>query len=61
MDQCVVTIYIHGTLPPAPVLRIPMVYSFFYCPGGLTRVRDMNEKWHTAKFIRLLCGVMHAI
>ncbi len=55
MEQRIVTIFIHGTLPPAPVLRIPLVYNFFYCPRGLTRASDLDEKWHTAKFVRILC------
>lgn len=50
-----VTIFVHGTLPPSPVLKIPVVNNFFFCPLGLTRSADFDAKYHTAQIIALLC------
>ncbi len=55
MENRVITIFVHGTLPPRPVLQIPLVYNFFYCPQGLTRALDLDAKYHTAQFIKVLC------
>lgn len=35
------TIFIHGTLPPKPVLSLPMVERFFRCPQGLTKLSEL--------------------
>lgn len=50
-----VTIFVHGTLPPTPVLKIPLVKTFFYCPKGITKAADLDGRYHTAKVIDILC------
>lgn len=37
-----VTIFIHGTLPPKAICKLPIVNNFFYCPEGLTLASDLN-------------------
>jgi len=48
------TVFIHGTLPPWPLMGIPVIYHFFYCPEGITRADQLNEKFHLAQIAQTL-------
>ncbi len=50
-----VTIYIHGTLPPAPVMRIPLIHAFFFCPPGLSKATNLNSTYHLSILARSIC------
>lgn len=54
LKQRRITIFIHGTLPPAPLLKIPVVEAFFHVPRGLTKATEVEEKYHTSKIAHLL-------
>ena len=56
MKQCIVTIYIHGTLPPKPLMRLAVMHNFFYCPQGLSIVHSLDTKYHIPQFIDILCS-----
>ncbi len=49
-----ITIFIHGTLPPDPMLRIPMVQRFFTCPKGITPLADLTDS-HSKDILATLC------
>ncbi len=55
MEERIVTIFIHGTLPPQMFLKIPLLKNFFWCPKGLHRLIDTREKFHLASLGALLC------
>ena len=55
MTSRTVTLFVHGTLPPSPVLKIPLVNTFFYCPKGLTKLQDFNPRYHVYQAITTLC------
>lgn len=55
MEKRIVTIFIHGTLPPSPFLKIPLLKNFFWCPKGLHRLLDRTENFHLASLAKLLC------
>ncbi|MBA2307033.1 hypothetical protein H0W26_02785 [Candidatus Dependentiae bacterium] len=50
-----VTIFIHGTLPPKPLLRIPMVNKFVGYPKGLHPLANITEEFRLASLARILC------
>lgn len=51
----IITLFIHGTLPPNAVLKIPVVNFFFCYPRGLSRAEDLNEKYQTRRLINAFC------
>ena len=55
MQRQKVTIYIHGTLPPAPVMRIPLIHAFFFCPPGLSKATTLNSTYHLSVLARSVC------
>ncbi len=55
MEKRIVTIFIHGTLPPQVFLKIPLLKNFFGSPKGLHRLIDHTEKFHLASLGALLC------
>lgn len=50
-----ITIFIHGTLPPAPLLRIPLIHAFFFCPIGLSKATSLDATYHLTKLARSVC------
>ncbi len=50
-----ITIFIHGTVPPDPVLAIPLVQRFFQCPKGLISLSDVDD-CHTKDILTKLCS-----
>ncbi len=50
-----VTLFIHGTLPPAAAMKIPLVHMFFFCPRGLTKANELDKKFHLALLADQLC------
>lgn len=52
----IITLFIHGTLPPNAVLKLPVVHHFFCYPRGLSKALDLDEKYNTRKLINLLCA-----
>ena len=55
-QNTIVTIYIHGTLPPRAVLSIPVVNNFFYCKPGLNKAKELDQTYHTAQCANQLCS-----
>ena len=49
-----VTIYIHGTLPPTTMLRVPFISRFFRCPQGLTSLSHLSDS-HIVDALTHLC------
>lgn len=45
MKENLVTIFIHGTLPPKTLLALPRVGAFFKCPPGLTNSTQLNPTY----------------
>ena len=54
MNNRIVTIFIHGTVPPTPVLKIPVVQDFYFCPPGISRARDLDTKFQASKVAQML-------
>ncbi len=54
MDKLIITIYIHGTLLPRAVASIPLVRNFSFCPPGLIRASELDEKFHLNLIARTL-------
>ncbi len=50
-----ITLFIHGTLPPEPVLSIPYAQRFFHCPTGLTKLSELNDS-HSKDILTSLCN-----
>lgn len=48
-----ITIFIHGTLPPKAVCKLPILDKFFFCPLGLTLAKNLDlcaeEVYHLAQ------------
>ena len=51
----VVIIYIHGTLPPRTMLKIPLIKRFFRCPPGITKINDLGDS-HIKDAFSTLCN-----
>ena len=49
------TIFIHGTLPFSPLLKIPSLHTFCFCPPGLNCADNFDQKYHLARLATLLC------
>jgi len=49
-----ITIYIHGTLPPKVLLKVPLLRKFFYCPPGLHTIRSLDSS-HVKTALTALC------
>jgi hypothetical protein len=54
MAGTTITLFIHGTLPPWPVLNLPIIYDFFYCPTGITSGLTLDNKYHLAQIAQTL-------
>jgi PGAP1-like protein len=54
MKNQVITIFIHGTLLPTAILKLPLIHEFFFCPEGLTHAKELGKKYHLAQLARLL-------
>ena len=55
MKKRLITIFIHGTLPPAGVMKLPVLKNFFWCPKGLSKVSEITQNFHIVELARLLC------
>ncbi len=51
-----ITIFVHGTLPPEPLMRIAAIRAFFSVPRGLTKASLLEDGCHTNKIAKLLCA-----
>lgn len=49
-----ITIYIHGTLPPKLLLKVPLLRKFFQCPPGLRKIEAL-ETSHVKEALSALC------
>lgn len=49
-----ITIFIHGTLPPSWLLRIPWVREFTTSPKGINPVTQVSMRYHNALLMRTL-------
>lgn len=52
--KIVITVIIHGTMPPNFVLLIPAARRFLYNPSGLTQAKLLPQKYHFAKLAHKL-------
>ena len=44
-----ITIFIHGTLPPAPVLKITGIANFLASPQGINKITNLDLKYHNVQ------------
>lgn len=56
MEKRIVTIFIHGTLPPAAFLKLPVLKNFFWCPQGLHPLKKLSQTFHLAELGHILCS-----
>lgn len=54
MNKIPITVFIHGTLPPQTLLKIPLVKRFFHCPEGLTSLTELEDS-HIKDLLTTLC------
>lgn len=51
----ILTLFVHGTiLPPAWCRELPFVHDFYFCPPGITPVKDLASNFHFHKIAAAL-------
>lgn len=53
MERIPLTLFIHGTHPPDPILNLPPVNRFFRCPKGISKLSELQDS-HTKDFLTSL-------